>query len=75
MAIKWCGIPQDPLLRALTVLVPVLAVVMAIALGIVTFKRFGRHEHLRINDEGVPAAESNDEAYRQRLEDDLQARR
>ena len=42
------GIPQDPLLRALTVLVPVLAVVMAIALGIVTFKRFGRHEHLRI---------------------------
>ncbi len=69
------GIPQDPLLRALTVLVPVLAVVMAIALGIVTFKRFGRHEHLRINDEGVPAAESNDEAYRQRLEDDLQARR
>ena len=69
------GIPQDPLLRALTVLVPVLAIVMAVALGIVTFRRFGRHEQLRINEAGVPAAESNDEDYLKRLEDDLQARR
>ena len=69
------GIPQDPLLRALTVLVPVLAIVMAVALGIVTFRRFGRHEQLRINEAGVPAAEGSDEDYLKRLEDDLQARR
>ncbi len=69
------GIPQDPLLRALTVLVPVLAVVLAVALGIVTFRRFGRHEQLRINEAGVPVVESSDEDYLKRLEDDLQVRR
>lgn len=67
------GIPQDPILRALTVIVPVLSALLAIALGIFTFTRFGRHRRLSMPLEQQPTAD--EEQYRQRLEDDLLARR
>ena len=68
------GIPQDPVLRALTVIVPVLSVLLAIALGIFTFTRFGQHQQLSITREQQPTADE-EEQYRQRLEEDLLARR
>ena len=64
------GIPQDPVLRALTVIVPVLSVLLAMAIGIFTFTRFGRHQRL-----DMPSTAADEEQYRQRLEDDLLARR
>lgn len=65
------GIPQDPVLRALTVIVPILSALLAIAIGIFTFARFGRHRRLSM----PPTAADDEEQYRQRLEDDLLARR
>ena len=65
------GIPQDPVLRALTVIVPILSALLAIVIGIFTFTRFGRHQRLSM----PPAAAADEEQYRQRLEDDLLARR
>lgn len=67
------GIPQDPALRALTVIVPILSALLAIVIGIFTFTRFGRHQQLGMPPEQPPAAD--EEQYRQRLEDDLLARR
>ena len=66
------GIPQDPVLRALTVIVPILSALLAIAIGIFTFTRFGRHRRLSLEQQPTAADE---EQYRQRLEDDLLARR
>ena len=68
------GIPQDPVLRALTVIVPILSALLAIAIGIFTFTRFGRHRRLSMPPEQPPTA-ADEEQYRQRLEDDLLARR
>ena len=69
------GIPQDPVLRGLTVLTPILALFLAIALGAYTFSRFGAHRRLSINDEVDLSATVADDVYRQRLEEDLAARR
>ena len=69
------GIPQDPVLRALTVLVPVAAVLMALAVGAFTLIRFSQHQKLSITREVQPTAATSDEQYRQRLEEDLLARR
>ena len=69
------GIPQDPVLRALTVVVPVLSVLLAIAVGIFTFTRFGQHQKLNMARESQPTAAATEEQYRQRLEEDLLARR
>lgn len=69
------GIPQDPVLRALTVLVPILSVALAIAVGIFAFTRFGQHQKLTLAEEDQQAAAASDEQYRQRLEEDLLARR
>ena len=52
------------------------AVKIAIVVGIVTFTRFGRHQKLKLENEmGRNPADDSDEAYRQRLEQDLVARR
>ena len=67
------GVPQDPVLRALTVIMPLLATALALAMGIATFRRFGQR-----HTEPAPFAlssHSSDEAYRQRLEADLRSRR
>ncbi|MCY4071376.1 MAG: cytochrome c-type biogenesis protein CcmH [Chloroflexi bacterium] len=69
------GIPQDPVLRGLTVLAPILAFFLAIALGAYTFSRFGAHRRLSISDEVDLSATVADDVYRQRLEEDLAARR
>ena len=69
------GIPQDPVLRGLTVVTPILALFLAIALGVYTFSRFGGHRRLSISDEANLSAATTDDVYRQRLEEDLAARR
>ncbi|MCY4539642.1 MAG: cytochrome c-type biogenesis protein CcmH [Chloroflexi bacterium] len=69
------GIPQDPVLRGLTVLTPILALLLAITLGAYTFSRFGAHRRLTISDEVDLSATVADDVYRQRLEEDLAARR
>ena len=67
------GVPQDPVLRALTVIMPLLATALALAAGIATFRRFGQR---RMEPTPVSApSEISDEAYRQRLVADLRARR
>lgn len=82
------GVPQDPLLRALTVLVPLLATALALGLGAFTFRRFGAQRKLGSppppsplpqNEGGGATGDSargqTDEAYRQRLEADARGRR
>lgn len=69
------GIPQDPLLRGLTVLTPLLALFLALALGARAFTSFRAHRRLSIGDETDLSARTADDHYRQRLEEDLAARR
>ena len=69
------GVPQDPLLRALTVIVPLLATALALGLGAFTFRRFGSQRKLRLEPEPAPVGETSDAAYRQRLEADVRGRR
>lgn len=61
------GIPQDPVLRALTALVPALAFMLALAGGAFTFARFGQGQKLTVISETA----ASDAQYRQRLEQDL----
>ena len=73
------GLPQDPVLRALTVIMPLLATALAVIAGALTFRRFatprkpGAPPPPRSHKEGE--GETSDEAYRKRLEDDLRERR
>ena len=69
------GVPQDPILRALTALVPLLSALLAIAVGIATFIRFGQHRQLTMAQESQPTAGATEEQSRKRLEEDLLARR
>lgn len=69
------GVPQDPVLRALTVIMPLLATALAIGAGVFTFRRFGAQPKLRPEGEREIAGEMTDEALRQRLEDDVRGRR
>ena len=69
------GIPQDPVLRGLTVLTPLLALFLALALGARAFSRFRVHQPLSIADEADLSATAAENHYRQRLEEDLAARR
>ncbi len=68
------GVPQDPLLRALTLIMPLLATALAIAVGFHTFRIFGRRQTPGAALETASSGEVSDEAYRQRLEDDVRAR-
>ena len=69
------GIPQDPLLRALTLLVPILAAAAAMAAGAVALRRFTAGGSAKVDAEASPVSEAGDDAWRQRLEDDLRMRR
>ena len=69
------GVPQDPVLRALTVLMPLLLTALAIGAGVFTFRRFGAQPKLSAFNATLPTGETSDEAYRQRLEDDVRGRR
>ncbi len=68
------GLPQDPLLRALAFIAPLLATAAALGLGVITFRRFNSRPALSADVKGA-AGEQTDEVYRQRLEEDLRARR
>ncbi len=69
------GVPQDPLLRALTVILPLLATTLAIGIGVQTFRRFGQRQRLSLTREIAFMGEASDDVYRRRLEDDVLARR
>lgn len=68
------GLPQDPLLRALAFIAPLLATAAALGLGLITFRRFNSRPPLSPDVKGA-TGEQTDEVYRQRLEEDLRARR
>lgn len=69
------GVPQDPVLRALTVIMPLLATALALGAAGFTFRRFGAQPKLRLESEPAPAGDMTDEAYRRRLEEDVRGRR
>ena len=66
------GVPVDPLLRALTIMMPLLATALALGVGALTFRRFAADK----TGTAPPADRERSEAtWRQRLEDDVRARR
>ena len=67
------GLPQDPLLRAMTLLAPFVAALIICALGIATFRRFARNEGQPSDERSTPGATEAD--YRRRLEADLRSLR
>ena len=69
------GVPQDPLLRALTFIMPLLATLLALGLGLRTFRRFAGSKQLSLEQEATAAGALSDESYRQRLEADVRALR
>ena len=80
------GLPQDPVLRALAIIMPLLATALAIGCGLSAFRRFGSQRKLSLppppgsHKEGEGASgesdgEMSDAAYRRRLEEDLRRRR
>lgn len=79
------GVPQDPVLRALTLIMPLLATALAIGAGVFTFRRFEMQPKLSAplphgaDDEigsGDPASRPKTDAeYRRRLEADLRGQR
>lgn len=69
------GVPQDPLLRFLTVIMPLLGSALAIGVAWQTFRRFGRGSQPISASQPRAPGEASDAVYRQRLEDDLRARR
>ena len=71
------GTPQDPILRALTIIMPILGLVVTVIVGVYTFKRFGNNQKLTLENEApnTNPTDKTDEYYRQKLEQDLIARR
>ena len=66
------GVPQDPLIRALTFVMPILATIVALGVGANTFRRFAGSQRLSLEHE---TAENGEASYRQRLERDVRALR
>ena len=66
------GVPQDPVLRALTIIMPLLATALAIAAGVFTFRRFASRPKLSAE---AADGDRSEGAYRRRLEADLRGRR
>ncbi|MCY4466137.1 MAG: cytochrome c-type biogenesis protein CcmH [Chloroflexi bacterium] len=66
------GVPVDPLLRALTIIMPLLATALALGVGALTFRRFAAGK-----TQTAPSADRarSEAAYRQQLEADVRARR
>lgn len=65
--------PQDPFLRALSLVTPYLIAVAALVVGVFTFTRWQRNQSALVKA-GMPTSQ-NDADYRARLEHDLQERR
>jgi cytochrome c-type biogenesis protein CcmH len=62
------GIPQNPILRALSLVTPWLMVGLALFIGVWTFRRW----QVRPSETATPAAPTaNSEAYRSRIEQDV----
>lgn len=70
------GTPQDPTLRALSLVTPWLVAVIALVIGVTIFLRWSRGRNLiaSLPTSGQPSTFSEDD-YRARLETDLRARR
>jgi cytochrome c-type biogenesis protein CcmH len=74
---KVIGTPQDPFLRALSLITPWVVSIVALIVGVITFMRW------RANRGGMAAIPAvprgivlrSDEEYRQQIENDLKARR
>ena len=65
------GVPQDPVLRILTILMPLLGTALALGIGWTTFRRFAT-----VKPQPQPqASQRSDDDYRQQLEADVRARR
>lgn len=66
------GVPVDPLLRALTIMMPLLATALALGVSYLTFRRFaaGKTQTAESADR-----ERSEAAWRQQLEADVRARR
>ena len=69
------GVPQDPLIRALTFLLPLLATFVAVLVGVQTFRRFTRAQPLSLEQESATVGEPSEASYRRRLEADVRALR
>ena len=69
------GVPQDPLIRALTFIMPLMTTLLALGVGLHTFQRFAGSKQLSLEQETAAIGELSDENYRQRLEADVQALR
>ncbi len=68
------GVPQDPLIRALTFVLPALATLLALGAGLLTFRRFADSKKLSLERETV-SGELSDASYRERLESDVRSLR
>ena len=66
------GVPQDPLLRALTIVMPLLATALALGLGVATFRRFTSGA---MQPSASAGKVKTDAAYRAQVEADARARR
>ena len=69
------GVPQDPLIRALTFIMPLLATLLAVGVGLHTFRRFAQSKKLSLAQEPAAGGDISDAGYRQRLEEDVRALR
>ena len=69
------GVPQDPLIRALTFVMPLLATLLALGVGLRAFRQFAGSKKLSLDIEAAAVDERGDASYRQRLEQDLRALR
>ena len=73
------GTPQDPVLRTLTIVIPIITGILTIIAGVYTFTRFGKNQKLKMENETIDAPsvgnDKSDDDYRQQLERDLLARR
>ena len=68
------GVPQDPLIRALTFVLPALATLLALGAGVLTFRRFADSKELSLGHEAA-GGEASDASYRERLESDVRSLR
>jgi hypothetical protein len=69
------GTPQDPTLRALSLVTPWLIAAVALAIGFTIFLRWSRGRHVPASSIVTNNPALSDEDYRARLESDLRARR
>ena len=67
------GIPQDPVLRTLSLAAPIIGLIIVLVVGVLTFLRWQRGQRLGVEaDDSVSDDKpKNDDPYRQQLERDL----